>query len=374
MHITFFEHFYQMWAPYEPFLPPRRMCGAGETSFMYLARALTQRGHEVTITCPTEYDGVFEGVRWTKDYIKSTDIAIAGESAAGLENIDAGLKIVDCQCNNLDISKREPIIDLIVTRSAWHSHAIDQITADIPLEKYRVIGNGVDLSQYSQPLPRIPGKILWTSSPDRGLHHLLRFFPRIREQIPKAELHVYYAFEPVFEGNRWGMNILSENVWRVKRALENTEGVIFHGGVGRLELIQAQQDASLLCYPCDTARWTEGFCVSLMEACASGLPSLTTACDALGEIYGGTVPMLEMPICDDDWVEVSVEMLTHPQEHQESVAKGQALAAAHSWGIIAEKWEKMLITAWEAKHGELPANPNGHQAHSNALPIPAGRL
>jgi hypothetical protein len=34
---------------------------------------------------------------------------------------------------------------------------------------------------------------LYTSSPDRGLDFLLELWPRVREQVPDAELHCAYA-------------------------------------------------------------------------------------------------------------------------------------------------------------------------------------
>ena len=184
MRITFYEHHYTMWMPYEPYLPPRKMMGAGESSFIYLSRELARLGHDVTVCCHTEFEGEYDGVRWKKEITNQTDVAIAGETAHWFETVDAGLRIVDCQCNDPKVKKHWPLIDLVVVRSQWHGKVVEKITEGWDWDKVRVIGNGVDLSQYG---PRQDGqnKLLWTSSPDRGLHHFFAFSPSSKRLFQK---------------------------------------------------------------------------------------------------------------------------------------------------------------------------------------------
>ena len=146
----------------------------------------------------------------------------------------------------------------------------------------------------------------------------------------------------------------AQTLWRAKRMMETTPGVVCHGGVGREELVEAQLGASLLCYPCDTTRWSEGFCVSLMEACAAGLPVLTSGCDAIPEIYEGSVALLPLPIKDEAWVEVAVDMLRDPDKYADFTTSGRALAQKHDWPVIARRWVEMIGQEWQRKYGEAP--------------------
>jgi hypothetical protein len=45
-----------------------------------------------------------------------------------------------------------------------------------------------------------PFKMLYASSPDRGLEHLLRMWPQIKEKIPGAELHFCYGWNMFDKG------------------------------------------------------------------------------------------------------------------------------------------------------------------------------
>ena len=40
----------------------------------------------------------------------------------------------------------------------------------------------------------MPGRVIWCSSADRGLHWLLSQWPKIKEAVPYASLKVFYHF------------------------------------------------------------------------------------------------------------------------------------------------------------------------------------
>src|SRR5262249_19231738 len=71
-------------------------------------------------------------------------------------------------------------------------------------------------------------------------------------------------------------------------------GVEFVGGVSRNQLAQEYSEAMVLAYPVDTIAWTEGFAVAILEGCASGAVPCISSCDAIGSIYGGVCPMVEV--------------------------------------------------------------------------------
>lgn len=102
---------------------------------------------------------------------------------------------------------------------------------------------------------KIPGKIHYSSSPDRGLENLLYLLPWIQEKVQGIKLHVdvYYGFENISKMN--------PELAKKLEALVKTaggEGVVnFKGRVGQEVLAEAWKKASLWFYP---AWFSETYC------------------------------------------------------------------------------------------------------------------
>jgi hypothetical protein len=57
-------------------------------------------------------------------------------------------------------------------------------------EKWSTLGLGCDPENYRDS--RVRGRVVYTSSPDRGLHWLLQCWPDIRADVPEAHLRIFY--------------------------------------------------------------------------------------------------------------------------------------------------------------------------------------
>src|SRR5579863_6435231 len=111
-------------------------------------------------------------------------------------------------------------VDVYVSPSQTHAaHLVKK--AGISGSKISVIPLAVNPELHVPASPRRPLSIAYASSPDRGLHHLLEWFPEIRRRVPGAELRVYYRVKP------WMDEILSEpglrgsKHWKRARAVKD---------------------------------------------------------------------------------------------------------------------------------------------------------
>jgi len=106
---------------------------------------------------------------------------------------------------------------------------------------------------------RNPHRLIYASSPERGLEQLLVFFGRAREVVPDLELHCFYGWGP--EGRQ---NIpYRRHIERLMRQ----DGVTWRGRVGQEELWTAYLESGIWCYP---TMFQETFCVCACEAQALG--------------------------------------------------------------------------------------------------------
>jgi glycosyltransferase involved in cell wall biosynthesis len=108
-------------------------------------------------------------------------------------------------------------------------------------------------------------KVIYTSSYDRGLEHLLEMWPDIVKEVPDATLDIYYGwqlFDRFYTDNPSSMN------WK-KKMLEGMsyKGVTEHGRVPQPELKGIMEKCAIWAYP---THFGEINCISAMKAQAYG--------------------------------------------------------------------------------------------------------
>jgi protein O-GlcNAc transferase len=139
-----------------------------------------------------------------------------------------------------------------------------------------------------EPEVRDPHRMMYASSPDRGLMNLLKMFPEIKAKEPKASLHVFYGFdniEKVVDPNS-PIDELGSTVNDFKRKLKQ-EGVYWHGRTGQMELYKEWLKTGVWAYP---TRFSETSCITSMEAQALGAMPVTNPFWALKDnIMSGTL-------------------------------------------------------------------------------------
>ena len=132
---------------------------------------------------------------------------------------------------------------------------------NIDKDKILITSNGIDFTRFENidETKRNRFKAIYSSSPDRGLENLLNMLPKIKEQIPEFDLHVYYGFDFFSKDKQQWVDYMLN---RMKEL-----GVVYHGKVNQEELAEAFKTARVLTYP--TWMW-ETFCITALEAMASG--------------------------------------------------------------------------------------------------------
>ena len=117
-------------------------------------------------------------------------------------------------------------------------------------------------------------RLMYASSPDRGLMCLLEQWFRILERVSDAELHVFYGFHNMEKI----VAMCGPGDWRAdyQRKLEillKQPGVVWHDRVGQKELWRNWAESNIWPYFCD---FPETNCITSMEAQACGAIPVTT--------------------------------------------------------------------------------------------------
>jgi len=327
-----------------------KQLGGGETAMMMCALEWARAGHEVFLFAqctPGRQHGVdMMPDQLYVDFITSvdTDVLISWDLPHAFRFADrARARVLAFQLNHAEVGVFSHCIDQYWHPSRWHRDRFVNEWPEIEIKKtVPCLTNGVDVGRYvevAKTARKLPFRVVYTSSPDRGLHHLLRIWPRVKQQAPDAELHVYYDIGRWLETDAQMKAAGLHNITRERAELirpyfqSPSHGIVFHGGVDKWELAQAQISAPVLCYPCDPVAPTEGFSMTVLEGITAGCDVLTSNADAFGELWSGVegVTMLPLPVHDDVWSDTLVALLERSQGAEYHIRQ----LVDHTWEAVA---------------------------------------
>lgn len=352
--------------------------GGSETAAISVAKALADRGHEVYVFCNCEKPGTYDGVIYYhhQDFQKQAavigwDVLIASRwmefltmrSFAGLRIlwlhdtlVDHGRALSQCwQTDGLFLLSDYHIENYTKGRT-------ERETKESKLHQFKhgmwKTSNGIDHELVKTNLrEKVPGKVIYTSRPERGLHYLLQFImPKIWQQRPDVKLHyANYSLQ--------GMQV-PEHVRQVSAVCEqltqryNANGprVIKLGHLTKAELYQEMSSAELLLYPTD---FPEISCLTAMEAAQCGTPIISTRDFALREtVKSGKTGYLIAghptdPTYQEKFVRKALHLLNNTSAREKMSANGPEWnrSQGYHWDIVAERWEgkfrEMMESRWK---------------------------
>lgn len=345
--------------------------GGSELAAMRVSAGLARLGHDVEIVGQVT-PLTWEGIRFTHhcEYARVMDgggkfIPMDTEGRRKIECdvfiSSRALPILrclrpDCRMSALwmhdihvgsDPHSLMPEYDIIMNLSQWARETAMRYYPRVPGDRFIVTRNGIDTGLFAGPVAKEGCKVVYSSSPDRGLDKLLDWWPAIRKMRPDAELHVYYGFdtwERMADFHKHKIAKLQIGIFRARLASMEGQGVVAHGRVGQEELTRAWMGASLWLYP---TSFCETSCITAMEAQAAGAWPITSGLAALRETVRNGI-LIDPPNTRDGYRE---EFLGHVRSFLEDGDPGreerQVLNRSWSlgelgWDGVARQWEEMF--------------------------------
>jgi phosphatidyl-myo-inositol alpha-mannosyltransferase len=221
-------------------------------------------------------------------------------------------------------------VDLLSAVSELARHTVVDHLGRVPL----VVPNGVDVASWPSPGSqpdtgsRPPAVVVLgrAAEPRKGVDVLLRAWPRVRLEVPAAELFVVGPAEGLRVGGGHGVHLL--------------------GAVGEAMKRRVVSGADLLVAP---HRGGESFGIVLVEAMAAGTPVVASDLPAFRAVlagHGTLVPPGD-PVALGDAV---VDALVRGATLEDRLAQRRR-AEEFDWSVVGRRWRGLYATALRVRDG-----------------------
>ncbi|MBM3208168.1 MAG: glycosyltransferase family 4 protein [Chlamydiae bacterium] len=231
--------------------------------------------------------------------------------------------------------------DYLIFTSDWQLHNF-QMKFGIPFYKSKVLKNAID------PLPNLKKaedkiRLIYHSTPHRGLDLLVPVFTRLCEKHSDIELHVYSSFQ-IYNQSRFDANFKS--IFDICKSHPN---IRYFGSVSNQEVKMALCKAHIFAYP---SIWHEVSCIALMEAMSAGLVCVHPNLAGLIDTSGGITRMYHWQENHNDHKQVFHDMLdkaicdVRDNLHQSEVSFVKEYADRRfTWSLRTNEWKEFLNQA-----------------------------
>lgn len=342
---------------------PSGLTGSESSCFFY-AIEMAKLGHQVSFY--SIFDKNYEIWNEIKTYHidkirenhQNYDVIYSWNEPNLFQTFDAKcLRIVNQQLNDFNYCWQDydKYVDWYTSPSHTHAWMLSQ-TCNLNFNKFIIIPNGVNLDRFKNT-NKINGRIIYNSSPDRGLHWILSIWEKIKKYAPHANLRIYYELNNWYRNmENWSYHMINKNniiniellhrANYIKYALEKLKHLdVKHEGSNSYNKISENLNlAEIFLYPCDPVIWTEGFSVSTLEACAAGTCPIISDINSLGEIYKNGAWILPSPIKDylNNYIDITIDALTNKTLREEKAHTAQEFAKKYDYKILASKLSDIL--------------------------------
>ncbi len=273
---------------------PEGIAGS-ETCVIELSRRLAARGHDVRVYAPTfedTTDDPVSGVPWRNIATTPLDVDEDGcwwlcrhPPLVDLFKANHPHQRLFLRCDDLHYGAYQPganpretaaltperaqKLDHVLLMSEAHRDFFCGVYKFLDRAKTSTLGCGIAVDRMAAcPTAfRDQFRLIWVSSPDRGLDTMLGIFHRARAKEPRLNLHIYYGWNGCEHAAGSDPDHPLMALKRHCTEEADQTNVFWHGRVGKEELWRAHLSSNLWVYP---TTFRECGVVSAMEAQALG--------------------------------------------------------------------------------------------------------
>lgn len=362
-NIFFYAH--HTFEPWDYNNPMIQGIGGSETSQIEMASRLAQRHHNVRSYAPVPWGDDFKmnrNVKWVhheKATFEEPGIWIIYRCPEVLDRFAAvhdGQEIWFVAQDTFYEGMTEELASRIDRYICLCNDHANYTAAKHPYlrDKICLSSNGINVQLIEelekQQVVRNPYRMIYTSSPDRGLESLIPIFKSAKEFVPELELHIFYGFDNIDK-------VIQKMPWvgkmkdSIMAGINSTDGIFWHGRVGQAQLTAEWLQSTIWCYPIN---FTETSCISCMEAQACNVIPITSPKWALRENVDNGILIdgdAKDPLTKARFVGEIIRVARDPNL-QRKLCEGMSTNAKvrFNWERFVDQWEAWMYNSKSTFH------------------------
>ena len=330
--------------------------GGMETAVIRLAEALHEDGHQVTVFSNLDNPPLSKPLYLPKrslHHLGEVDALISVREWRPCFYPLQAKKVFYWTGDSYDLQQNFGIgdrrvaakIDKLLAVSSWHAEMLCQ-KSGFPKDKTYVLRNGVHMPFFKKEEIRERKRLIYSSTPYRGLKFLPFVFKALKDKHPELTLHVFSDYKVYGEQANQAYAPLIEEYNVIKQELEKIEGCFVHGNVTQEQLAKEMMRSSILAYP---NTFEETSCITVMEAQAAGCAVITSKLGALPETVGDAGVLIDKAAGSQEYLQAFInelDRLLSDDTHFESLSKKAIKRAEdYCWRKIAGKFTREILNA-----------------------------
>lgn len=209
----------------------------------------------------------------------------------------------------------------------------------IPWYKCAVIQNAINpLKLYSHNSEKI--KLIYHTTPHRGLNILLSVFDQLLDRHPEIELDVFSSFKI------YGWEQRNEQYQNLFDFCIKHPNINYHGTVSNDVVKEAVSSADIFAFP---STWVETSCISLLEAMSAGLICVHPNLGALPETAANWTLQYQYQENERDHakvffnqMELAISNVRNESYRNYLDNQSAYINTFYNWDLRASQWEAML--------------------------------
>lgn len=243
-------------------------------------------------------------------------------------------------CHDLMVPgiERAEHYEKVLALSEFHGKYLSSLFG-VPKEKIHITRNGIDPQRFKLEDTCVKNgmKVVYASSPDRGIDRALSVMDKVVAILPKAKLHVYYGFDNMFK------NGMGEEAKRLQRLIDERPYVVQHGNLDQVALAKELSSAAVWLYP---TNFLETFCITALEMLASRVYPVVRKWGALENTLSEAAAQGMADLIDRDCVKEE-DVAVYAQHVIEAIDKNKFTEirfdpSGHSWAAVAAEWVNFM--------------------------------
>lgn len=327
--------------------------GGMETALIRLSEALQEQGHNVIVFSDYENPPLSKPLYLPKksiSHLGEVDCFVAVRDWRGCFLPVKAKKIFYWTGDsydlpqNLGMGDRRVInkIDRFLAVSSWHADRICYLSG-FPKEKSYVLRNGIHSEYFTGTETRNLKRLIYSSTPYRGLKFLPKIFTKIKEKHSDAELHVFSDYKVYGQNSEQNYPALVQEFNALKEEFSKINGVYLHGNIKQKDLAREMMKSSILAYP---NTFEETSCITAMEAQAAGCVVITSNLGALPETVDDAGIIIKQKPESPEYIEAFINEIDKIFKNESTFAELSKKALERSksfcWKQVAQEFSNNL--------------------------------